>query len=88
MVKQIIYTFLVIFLVCLSPAAASEILVWDNDSGVTFYSTCSYRVEGFETSIVEALEKNGYAPDVVTELPENLQEYDALFIVLGVYCPT
>ena len=65
----------------------AEVLIWDNDSNSSFWIPESQKNEGCEEAIQRALQANGHQTVVTSYLPEDLSEYDAVFIVLGFFCP-
>ena len=78
---------LMLLLTAGSGVRGSEILIWDNDQGSTFYSWESGLVESCHKGIEQALNRNGYYPAVVSRLPEDLDSYEVIFVVLGFFCP-
>lgn len=78
-------------LVLLSAAAvrltAADILVWDNDRDATVFIKAHRRIAGTEVPVREALEAAGHDVTVVKSLPDDLERYDAVFIMLGFFCP-
>ena len=65
----------------------AEVLIWDNDSKSSFWIPESQKYEGCEEAIQRALLANGHQAVVTSYLPEDLSGYDAVFIVLGFFCP-
>ena len=66
---------------------AAEIFLLDRDNGVPFYSIENGINEGCEKAIERALVSNGNNVTIGKALPDDLSTYDAVFIVLGFYCP-
>lgn len=67
---------------------AARILIWDNDQDSGFFDTQTRRIVSSELSVKRALEKNGHQVTVVKRLPEQLDSYDAVFVLLGFLCPS
>jgi len=67
-------------------APGYEILVYDRDLGDTFTDPDGGGTVGCEFAIENALADNGYSYTTYTFLPASLDPYDAIFVVMGVYC--
>ena len=65
------------------PCQSQNILVWDNDNAATIAIpessievSCSYGIE-------KALNENGYTYFTSETLPDDLSQFDIIFIILG-----
>ena len=74
------------FQISVYPEGALQILIWDNDNNSHLTDPDNYQTVGCEYGLEKALESNLVYHDTVTELPDYLYEYDAIFATLGIYC--
>ena len=86
--KRLFLLWLISLLSVTSSVFAANILLWDNDNGSNFYSPDNGYVEGCQTAIQMAFLDNRHNCVTVSSLPTHFHAYDALFVVLGFYCPT
>ncbi|MBU0756124.1 MAG: hypothetical protein KJ645_13355 [Planctomycetes bacterium] len=68
------------------PAFSQNILVWDKDHNKLFQDPEGAGPKDPTYGITKALNDNGYAYTVTTAASPNLNNYDILFLVMGVYC--
>lgn len=66
----------------------AEILVWDMDMGSTILHLPSQRRLGTEKPVVQSLKRLGHSVTMMYSLPENLSDYDAVFVMLGYLSPS
>lgn len=78
---------LLLILVAAAPLPAADILIWDNDRDATVFIRSRRLIVGTEVPVREALETAGYTVTVVKRLPGDLERFDAVFILLGFFCP-
>ncbi|MBN2415791.1 hypothetical protein JXO52_08105 [bacterium] len=78
---------LFLVLTAAAPLAAAHILIWDNDRDATVFIRSRRQMAGTEVPVREALETAGYEVTVVRTLPDDLERFDAVFILLGFFCP-
>jgi hypothetical protein len=65
---------------------SQNILIWDNDNNSTVIDQETNMLVGCEFGIQQALTENNLEYTTVSVLPENILEYDLLFVTLGKYC--
>ncbi|MCK5148453.1 hypothetical protein KAR48_16975 [bacterium] len=66
----------------------ANIFIWDNDNSSTFWAYERNSVEGCETGLYTTLSTLGHSVTKSRNLPDNLSNYDILFITLGFFCPS
>ena len=64
-----------------------NILVWKNDKNVSFSDPEGAGYVECDSAITKALADNGYSYTLVNELPNDLTDYDIIFITLGYAVP-
>jgi hypothetical protein len=74
---------LLIFLCAAAPAA--EVLVADYDGDMEFTDPDSGDPVGSEHAVTEALAANGQGYDLVNDIPDDLDGYDIVFVLLGTF---
>ncbi len=65
---------------------AQNVLVWDNDNGSDYSDPDNGVTRSCEYGIVQALSANNINYTTLSYLPSYLDNYDIIFVVLGVYC--
>ncbi|MBN2415346.1 hypothetical protein JXO52_05870 [bacterium] len=68
-------------------ALGAHILVWDNDNNVPYYSTELQTYEYCYQPFERLLQQKGHQVTVSSRLPDDLSAYDAVFVILGFFCP-
>jgi hypothetical protein len=68
------------------PAFSQSILVFDKDHNRTFPDPEGAGLKDATYGVTKALTENGYTFTTVTTLPSNLNPYDIIFVIMGVYC--
>ncbi|MBN2829055.1 MAG: hypothetical protein JXR56_01910 [Candidatus Cloacimonetes bacterium] len=63
-----------------------NILLWDNDNYSSFLEPGGEFFVGCEFALGRALINNGINYTETAVLPGNLNQYDAVFVSLGIYC--
>jgi len=83
-----LYLIASLLLVFAIPAGAQTInaLIWDNDNASHYTDPDDWQSRGCEYGIQRALQANGVTYTTVTALPQNLADYDIVFVELGIYC--
>jgi hypothetical protein len=76
----------VVFVLLTAVLLGQNILLWDNDNYSSFVEPGGDFYVGCEFALGRALINNGFNYNEVTILPENLNQYDAVFVTLGIYC--
>ena len=80
--------FVFLFAFCLVPSLFGQnILVWKNDKNVSFSDPEGAGYVECDSAITKALAENGYSYTLVNELPNDLTDYDIIFITLGYAVP-
>jgi hypothetical protein len=84
--KRVVYLLLMIFLGTII-LSAQNVFIWDRDDGNTIMNPEDpWTYVGLEYAIVIALTENGITPVIDTVLPDDLSNYDILFVILGPWC--
>jgi len=65
---------------------AQQILVWDYSGSYTIPNPDQPEEYQIEDAIITALEANDISPTVVYILPDDLSEFDAVFVLGGIWC--
>lgn len=68
-------------------AQGAHILVWDNDNNVPYYVTETQTYEYCYQPFERLLGRMGHQVTVSWQLPDDLSPYDAVFVILGFFCP-
>ncbi len=84
MFRRLLPLFIIFLLAGIAPGR--EILIYDRDWGDVFPDPDGGGSVGCEYAIENALADNGCSFTTIEGLPENLDPYDAIFIVMGSYC--
>ncbi len=65
---------------------AEQVLVWDYSGSYTIPNPDQPEEYQIEDAVITALEANGISPVVAFTLPEDLSEFDAVFVLSGIWC--
>jgi len=76
----------VVLLLSFGILAAQNILVWDYSGSYTIPNPDFPEDYQIEAGLITALEANDIEPELVTSLPTDLSEYDAVFVISGIWC--
>lgn len=79
--------YIYIFLIIATGVSDATVLVWDNDAGATLADPETGDTVGTEYALVNALNNCSEIDDVQTlqYLPDDLNSYQAIFVLLGFY---
>jgi hypothetical protein len=65
---------------------AQNVLVWDNDENSEYIDPETGSLVNCEYGIIQSLEANDIDYIYVSELPDDINEFDIVFVELGLYC--
>lgn len=75
-----------LFLSLASIASSQNILLWDKDHGKVFLDPEGAGPVDASYGIEKALIQNGYGFTQTKSLPSDLNPYQIIFVVMGIYC--
>ncbi|MCP4631702.1 MAG: hypothetical protein GY855_02165 [candidate division Zixibacteria bacterium] len=88
LMKTLVFVFsmslILLIIPCLS--IAQNVLVWDNDEDSEYIDPETGALVACEYGIIRALEANDVDYIIVSDLPNDISEFDITFVELGLYC--
>ena len=64
---------------------AEQVLIWDNDNG-SHYTDENQETVDCEVGLEQALQANNIDYTTMQSLPDDLSDYQIIFVELGLYC--